>query len=364
MATNPMSSRQLVPRVVAVLALVAFGVLPSASAQDIVVTSAEPPEAEQATVNLDVTIIGSGFAKGAGAAFLVTGTENPGGITVNRTTFVNTKKLIANIDVAETAVIGSFDIEVTSKGRTGKGIDLFSVKELSSTPPTDFLAGADFRDASEDGVTSDGFALPAGCGTVDYVDVADPCGPSIFNVSNVSAHGYFLRTVSNHEPLTVDRWLVVDFSQPYGDYHCPGLDTQLIGEIEGEIAEDPRNDPLVRPPENTDPCIDYVEVRFTVEGAFQPGVSQTPVNMLIDTPVRILSKNKNVQPYTQWNARFILNFVNSLSLSYGPGGEAIVGADGDDFRTELWTFDEQKGTFGEFLGFYTMPIQLTITNRE
>jgi len=365
MATNLLTPRRLFTSGLTALALVSVGVVQSASAQDIEVTGAVPSEAEQATVNLDVEITGNGFAKGARAAFLVTGTENPGGIIVNRTTFVNTKKVIANIDVAETAVVGKFDIEVTSKGRTGKGIDLFSVKAPSGNPSGDFLAGADFRDAPGDGVTSDGYALPTGCGAVDYVDLADPCGPSIYNVSNVSAHGYFLRTVSNHEPETAERWLVVDFSHPAdGEWPCPDLDTQLIDEIERNIAENPASDPLVRPPETTDPCIDYVEVRFGADGAFRPGVSSTGIDMLIDTPVRKMGKGKKAQPYTQWDARFILNSVNPLSLTYGPSGEAIVGADEDDFRFELWTFDQQKGTFGEFLGFYTMPIQLTITRRD
>ena len=95
-----------------------------------------------------------------------------------------------------------------------------------------------------------------------------------------------------------------------------------------------------------------------------PGVETTTVNILIDTPVRYMGKGKKAQPYTQWDARFILNSVNPLTLSYGPSGEAIIGADGDDFRFELWTFDQRRGTFGDFLGFYTMPFQLTITKRE
>ncbi len=105
-------------------------------------------------------------------------------------------------------------------------------------------------------------------------------------------------------------------------------------------------------------------MRFGAEGAFRPEAVTTSVNMLIDTPVLKMGKGKKGQPYTQWDARFILNSVNPLSLTYGLSGEAIVGADGDDFRFELWTFDQQKGTFGEFLGFYTMPIQMTITKRE
>jgi len=357
MVTYLVKIRRLLICGLAVFAVVCVGVVPSASAQDIVVTSAEPPEAEQGTVNLDVTINGSGFGKGARAAFLVTGTENPGGVIVNRTTFVNARKLIANIDVAAGAVVGGFDIKVTIQGRTGKGIDCFSVK-VQSNPSGPFPVAADFRDATTDGVMSDGLGsdLLPGCQPFDYVDVSDPCGPSVSTVSNTTS-GYFLRTVSNLNPAAVDRWLVLDFSQPEQGYECPDLDTQLMAEVTSSPHE-------VLPPLNTDPCIDWVEVRLVADGAFQPGIATTTVNMLIDTPVLYTGKGKKAQPYTQWDARFILNSVNPLSLTNGPSGEAIIGADGDDFRFELWTFDQQRGTFGDFLGIFTMPLQLTLQKRE
>jgi hypothetical protein len=357
MATKLMRTRRLILCGLAALAVVSLGALPSASAQDIVVTSAEPPEADQGTVNLDVTINGSGFGKGARAAFLVTGTENPGGVIVNRTTFVNSKKLIANIDVAVDAVVSGFDIKVTLQGRTGKGIDCFAVKERSN-PSDPTPVAADFRDATTDRVRSDGLApqLLPGCQPFDYVDMSDPFCPSVSTASNTMM-GYFLRTVSNLNPTAVQRWLVVDFSDPYGDYQCPDLDTQLMAEVTASPHE-------VLPPLNTDPCIDWVEVRLVADGAFQSGVATTTVNMLIDTPVLYMGRGKKAQPYTQWDARFILNSVNPLTLAYGPSGEAIIGAEGDDFRFELWTFDQQKGTFGEFIGFYWMPLQLTLQKRE
>jgi hypothetical protein len=359
MATKLVKSRRLVLVGVAALAVIFLGVLPNALAQTITVDSATPPEAEQGTVNLDVTINGSGFAKGAKAAFLVHETENPGGVVVNRTTFVNSTKLIANIDVALDAVIGSRDIKVTVQGRTGKGVDCFSVKVHPENPSGPSPVAADFRDAEGDGVMSDGlgYLLPTRCGGFDYVDVDDPCGPGVSTVSN-TMQGYLLRTVSNLDPLTVDRWLVLDFSQPDQGYQCPNLDQQLMDEVTGSPY------PGVLPPLNPDPCIDWVEVRLVADGAFRPGVGTTTVNMLIDTPVRYVGKGKKAQPYTQWDARFILNSVNPLTLRYGPSGEAIVGADGDDFRFELWTFDQQRGTFGEFLGIYTMPLQLTLEKRE
>jgi hypothetical protein len=358
MATKLVKPRRLALVGLAALAVLSLGVLPSALAQDIVVSSAEPAEAEQGTVNLDVTINGKGFSKGAQALFLVTGTENPGGIVVHRTTYVNSVKLVANIDVALDAVVGSFDIQVTSKGRTGKGLDCFTVKVHPENPSGPSPVAADFRDAEGDGVMSDGLGpqlLPA-CQPFDYVDVDDPCNPGVSTVSN-TMQGYFLRTVSNLVPTAVDRRLVLDFSHPYGNYSCPNLDQQLMDEATSGPYE-------VLPPLNTDPCIDWVEVRLVADGTFQPGVASTTVNMLIDTPVLKAGKGKKAQPYTQWDARFILNSVNPLTLSYGPSGEAIIGANGDDFRFELWTFDQQRGTFGEFIGFYWMPLQLTLQKRQ
>jgi uncharacterized delta-60 repeat protein len=120
--------------VVAVFVAVAFG-LPGAGAvreasAQISVTAADPATADQGTISLPVTIKGSGFKKGAKAKFYVTGTSDPGGITVSSTRFVSSTQLTATIDVAATAVVAGFDIAVTNAdGRTGKGTELFKVIE-------------------------------------------------------------------------------------------------------------------------------------------------------------------------------------------------------------------------------------------
>ncbi|HSA94292.1 MAG TPA: VCBS repeat-containing protein, partial [Terriglobales bacterium] len=100
----------------------------AAPAQQLQVNSADPPAAEQGTVNLNVTIGGKGFKKGAAASFVLSGTDDADGITVNSTTFVGATTLVANITVADTATIAKFDIKVrNSDGRIGKGTELFSV---------------------------------------------------------------------------------------------------------------------------------------------------------------------------------------------------------------------------------------------
>ena len=119
---------------------------PPLVAQDVVVSAAVPDNAPQGMVSLNVQVKGNGFKKGAVAKWLVTGSEtDPGGVTVNSTTYVSTTELLANITVAPTAQTDKkFDIKVTlSSGRTGKGIELFSVIKKGSTTctaPTPILA--------------------------------------------------------------------------------------------------------------------------------------------------------------------------------------------------------------------------------
>jgi hypothetical protein len=93
------------------------------------VSSTNPNAAPQGTVNLSVTINGNGFKKGAVAKWFVTGTTNPGGVTVNSTAFNSSTQLTANITVAADATIAGFDVLVYSGTRTGKGTDLFAVTQ-------------------------------------------------------------------------------------------------------------------------------------------------------------------------------------------------------------------------------------------
>lgn len=101
----------------------------SANAQ-IQVNSTSPSAAPQGTTNLNVTVNGNGFKKGAKAQWFVTGTTNPGGVTVNSTAFNGSGQLTANITIASGATISGYDVAVTNAdGRTGKGTDLFAVTQ-------------------------------------------------------------------------------------------------------------------------------------------------------------------------------------------------------------------------------------------
>ena len=115
--------------------LLMLGLVGTADA-DVTVTSADPAEAPQGTVSLDVTVTGNGFDSSAQVAFLVTGTTNPGGITVRKVSVRGSRKLIVTIDIAETATVAKFDIEVTlSSGRKGKGSTLFTVQLKPNADP-------------------------------------------------------------------------------------------------------------------------------------------------------------------------------------------------------------------------------------
>ena len=112
--------------VVALFPLVGSSV---STAQQIQVSSTNPNAAPQGTTSLNVTVNGKGFQKGAAAKWFVTGTTNPGGVTVNSTTFNSSTQLTANITIASDATISGFDVQVAAAGRTGKGSDLFAVTQ-------------------------------------------------------------------------------------------------------------------------------------------------------------------------------------------------------------------------------------------
>jgi hypothetical protein len=92
------------------------------------VNSTNPEAAPQGTTNLNVTVNGNGFKRGAKAQWFVGGTTNPGGVTVNSTTFNGSTSLTANITIASDAVTSGFDVKVINiDGRTGVGSDAFTV---------------------------------------------------------------------------------------------------------------------------------------------------------------------------------------------------------------------------------------------
>lgn len=155
------------PRVVIVAFALVATCSPCVLAQRIEVNEANPSYAEQGTTNLEVTIKGKGFRNGSVAEFVIAGTENPGGITVNATHFVDGNTLRSNIDVASNANLSKFDIIVSFNRRTGKGKELFAVVEQGATDPNGTVQlFVDY--AFQDDVESPYQIQPDGIGTYDH----------------------------------------------------------------------------------------------------------------------------------------------------------------------------------------------------
>jgi len=119
------------------LSLLLLGLAPvGAALAQVKVTAANPASAYQGTIALDVVVSGSGFDPTAKVQYFVSGTTNPGGITVRNVTYRKSSELVVTIDVADGAVLASYDIQVTlSSGRKGKGTTLFSVKAKPNAAP-------------------------------------------------------------------------------------------------------------------------------------------------------------------------------------------------------------------------------------
>jgi len=382
------------PGLVAILAFLCWQVAAApARAQDVVVNSAEPPAAEQGTVNLDVVIGGSGFKKGAVARFLVSGSENPGGITVNSTTFKSGGQLIANITVAADASLSKFDIEVTNtSGRRGKGIELFSVQEKGSgtiVEGSGSLMWGVFTNSPVNGqrIRSDSQATPCG---YDYVDSADPCTGSVdptgavipnaeqASISHSLGTDYRLRTVpaccvptidsadSDWEPYIASpsRWLVLDFSDPVGASPCLGIDTSVAAKAAGTDWEEFGLPTAQPPPADEDTadgrCVDNVAVRFIAEGALS-GNGTASLRIHIDEPqVSGTGTKKNPSWRLQWNAIYTLRFQQPLLATTDAFGNLILqtGGCGDCDLADLMEGEQTKR--GRVVGTYHVPFSLRL----
>ena len=335
------------------LVLVGAGAPGPAVAQDIQVNSADPASAPQGTLNLNVTIKGKGFKRGANAQFFVTGTADPGGITVRSTAFVSPSELVASIDVAETAEIAKFDIQVrNSDGRTGKGTELFAVTAKGSSPP-DPLVRADFTDGDER-VRSDGIGLPSPCpADYDYAGKDDPCNPGHRNTSREQSSGSYFLVTRGVDELSPTRWLVLDFSEPLPGSTCQDLDWALLSY--------PGRNPSAVSPYNAATCVDHVEVRFTADKAFASGAQFTPLSIQIDGPDNY--NDKFTGATVRWNAHYLLEFVNPLTITPDPfdANTRTLATMAGLEQAELWSVNPRTFKKDKRQGTYWMPFSLRLT---
>lgn len=119
------------------------------SSTDITVDDSDPREASQDTT-LSVRVFGSGFEPGAEVRFLIGGSATEKVVT-HATTFVSSSEVVADVSIALDADTVFYDIEVANgPRRRGVGTELFKVNEKET---------ATLRDASGDGLTSDGLGI-------------------------------------------------------------------------------------------------------------------------------------------------------------------------------------------------------------
>lgn len=134
---------------------------------DIIVSSVDPPEAEQG-VTLDVAVLGRNFPRGdvdsctdpvtEGCTWAELGIDEvvTEKVKTNRSTWVSSRKLIANITIDPEAIPDLYDAIVSLRGSRGVGTEKFQVKVK---PQQDIPLTISFQDGTSDGVRSDGSGI-------------------------------------------------------------------------------------------------------------------------------------------------------------------------------------------------------------
>jgi hypothetical protein len=98
------------------------------STADMSVSSTSPDSATQDTT-LDVVINGSGFVAGASANWALAGVQDPTQVRTNTTTYVSSRKLVANITISASATVAKWDVVVTAAAKKGGiGSEAFAIK--------------------------------------------------------------------------------------------------------------------------------------------------------------------------------------------------------------------------------------------
>ena len=96
------------------------------------VTSTNPSYGHRGTT-IDVRVTGTGFDVDAQATWLLKGVANAAKVRTNRTTYVSSTEVVANITIASDADLAFWDVQIASRGKNGVGTESF---EVSTARPT------------------------------------------------------------------------------------------------------------------------------------------------------------------------------------------------------------------------------------
>jgi len=170
---------------------------------DVVVSSAAPDSAMQDTT-IDVTISGSGFTSDMVAQWALAGVADSAQVRTNKTKFVNSRTIVANITISATATAAKWDVVVMSKSKGGIGTELFTVKTNGNAKAISIPISAEVKDTGPAGanrIQSDGLG--------EYVNGAQGM------TAEIDSYGNLQISPNNANSTTPpQRTLKFDFSAP------------------------------------------------------------------------------------------------------------------------------------------------------
>ena len=88
-----------------------------AIADELRISKVEPAHVMREAATLEVAILGGGFNAATAVRFLLTGTSDPGGITVRRVKLVDPRKLVATVEIDSKVAPGYFDVQIGGEQR-------------------------------------------------------------------------------------------------------------------------------------------------------------------------------------------------------------------------------------------------------
>jgi hypothetical protein len=94
-------------------------------------------------VTIDVHVFGTGFTTDAQATWLLHGAADPAHVHTNKTTFVSSTELVANVTIASDATLDFWDVQIAlAGGKNGVGSELFEVTSAQILGPGTLVGNA------------------------------------------------------------------------------------------------------------------------------------------------------------------------------------------------------------------------------